>query len=78
MFIPCNRCKQPFSCDYNDQCRLDTLETIKLNRPKELWSRIYPDRRAWEDLEEDTRKEWTRFTEIAFAIFTEEQEDGRH
>lgn len=35
---------------------------------KQIWETAYPDRRPWDQLEEDTRKEWTRVFKVADAV----------
>jgi hypothetical protein len=35
---------------------------------KVVWETLYPDRREWEKLEEDTRVEWSRMVDVVEGL----------
>ena len=37
----------------------------------EIWTRMYPDRRPWDQIGEAAQDEWEEFTRTAFIIFRE-------
>lgn len=40
-----------------------------MERAEQVWNKLYPERRPWGQLEESTREEWRRFTQVAIDVY---------
>lgn len=65
---PCKDCKKPFSCNIMNHCLVEQAEKCLASVAKEVWETAYPDRNKWEQLAEDTKKEWIKFVRISQSV----------
>lgn len=76
MLITCKDCPNPYACSDMGECNKDTLhnsihaQAHLAAKAKIIWTRIYPERTPWDNLTEETKKEWLRFVAVARDVLT--------
>lgn len=72
MFITCPNCPDPYTCSDRAECKQERQEFDKVNNleeaAKEIWELLYPERSKWNNLTEDTKSEWIRFTKTSEQV----------
>jgi len=68
-FITCQNCPTPYDCTDRESCKEETNNDCKLELMAEMiWSKVYPERRKWNELEQPTKDEWIRYTKVAREV----------
>jgi hypothetical protein len=68
-FITCQNCPTPYDCTDRERCKKETNNDCDLKRMAErIWTKVYPERRKWNELEQSTKDEWIRFTKVAREV----------